>query len=125
MSGVVNRNPGVVQGVLNDDRVYAELICDLVHVDAETINLTIKTKGPEKVIVISDSIRPAGLKDGEYRSGGVPVIKKGTKITLKSDGNIAGGAGSINVGYKTLLDLGYPMEDIVKMTSYNASLNHN
>lgn len=124
MSSVCNRSPGVVEAALNNDSVFVELICDLVHVDAEAIKLTIKSKGPEKVIIISDSIRPAGLPNGEYESGGVPVIKKDTKITLKSDGNIAGGAGSINVGYQTLVDLGYSMKDIVKMTSYNAAINH-
>ena len=123
-SGVINRNQGVVTGVLNSKEIYAELICDLVHLDAETIRLSITTKGPEKIIVVSDSIRPAGLEDGEYKSGGIPVIKTGNKIQLKESGSIAGGAGSINIGYGTLLNLGYNMEDIVKMTSYNASIHH-
>ena len=125
MSGVANRDQGIVAGVLNNPKIYAELICDLVHVDSETIKLSIKSKGPEKIIVVSDSIRPAGLKDGEYKSGGIPVIKTGNKIQLKVGGSIAGGAGSVDIGYKTLLELGYSMEDIVKMTSYNASIHHN
>ena len=125
MSGVQNRDPGIVEGVLNNDKIFAELICDLIHVDKETIKLSIKTKTPNKIIIISDSIRAAGLEDGEYESGGLPIIKKGVEIRLKNSGNIAGGAGSIDVGFRTLVSMNYPLQDIVKMTSYNACVNHN
>ena len=125
MSGVENRNPGIAQGVLLDDRIYAELICDFIHVDPLTIKLTIKTKGVDKVIAVSDSVKPAGMPDGEYESGGLPVIKKGNKITLKEQGSIAGGASSIDLAFKNLLSLGYSLQDVVKMTSYNAAKSHN
>lgn len=125
MSGVANRTPGIAQGVLLEDRIYAELICDFIHVDPLTIKLTIKTKGADKVIACSDSVRPAGMVDGEYESGALPVIKKGNMITLKEGGAIAGGAASIDLSFKNLLSLGYELKDVVKMTSYNAAVCHN
>lgn len=124
MSGVANRNPGIAQGVLLDDRIYAELICDFVHVDPLTIKLTIKTKGADKVIACSDSVKPAGMPDGEYESGALPVIKKGNLITLKEGNSIAGGASSIDLSFKNLISLGYSLQDVVKMTSYNAAVSH-
>jgi len=123
MSGVEHRNPGVAEAVLQDDKVIAELICDLVHVHPDTIKFTIKNKTPYGVSVVSDSIAPAGLPDGEYESGGLPVEKKGDVIRVISSQAIAGGAGSIDVGFKTLKKLGYGLKDIVKMTSYNAAKN--
>ena len=53
-----------------------ELIADLIHVDEETIKLTIKTKGSLNVVVVTDAIACAKLKDGKYISGGLDVIKK-------------------------------------------------
>ena len=125
MSGVANRTPGIAQGVLLEDRIYAELICDFVHVDPLTIKLTVKTKGADKVIACSDSVKPAGMPDGEYESGALPVIKKGNLITLKEGNSIAGGASSIDLSFKNLLSLGYNLSDVVKMTSYNAAVCHN
>ena len=125
MSGVSNREPGIAQGVLLEDRIFAELICDFVHVDPLTIKLTIKTKGADKVVACSDSVKPAGMPDGNYESGGLPVVKKGKLITLVDGGSIAGGAYSLDLAFKNLLSLGYSLQDVVKMTSHNVAVCHN
>ena len=77
MSGVANRKPGLVEACLNSEKVFAEIICDLIHVDEEAINLTIAAKKTNRIISVTDAIRSAGLDDGDFKSGGLDVTKKG------------------------------------------------
>ena len=121
MTGVENRNPGMAEAVLTDDRIKAELIADFVHVDKATLLFTLKNKGPENITLITDSIRPAGLPDGESESGGIIIVKKGPKITLKGTNTIAGSGGTMHVNFKNVLSLGVTMEEAVMMTSYNSA----
>ncbi len=121
MSGVQNRNPGMVEAAIFDDRIFVELITDLVHVDKETILFTIKTKGVDRIILVTDSIRPAGLPDGESESGGIEIIKTGPKIVLKGTDTIAGSGATMLMCVKNLIDLALPLTDIVKMSSYNVA----
>ena len=123
MSGVANRNPGAVEAILNSDDVYAELITDLIHVDKEAIKLSIKSKGIDKIVVITDSIRPSGLPDGESISGGFAINKVGNKITIKGTDTIAGSGATMHSNFQVLVELGYNLNDIVAMTSYNATQN--
>lgn len=121
MSGVENRNPGVVEGVLNDEKIYAEVILDLLHVDKEAIKLSINAKGVSRVMAVTDALRAAGMADGEYESGGLPITKKGSMITLSGQKTIAGSAATMHDCYKNLIKLGYKETEVVAMTSYNAS----
>ena len=125
MTGVNNRNPGLVEAFLQDDKVYTELITDLIHVDPEAIKLTIKCKTPDKVVVITDAIRPAGLENGQYTSGGLDVTKVNNLITLKNTNTIAGSGATMHDNFINLINLGVPINDVVKMTSYNAAKSSN
>lgn len=121
MTGVENRKPGVVEAVLNDDTLYAEVILDLLHVDKEAIKLSINAKTPARIMAVTDSLRAAGMRDGEYESGGLEITKHGSKITLKDSDTIAGSAATMHDCYLNLLKLGYNEMDAVTMTSYNAA----
>lgn len=121
MSGVQNRKPGLVEASLNSDKLFAELICDLVHVDEDAIKLAIKSKTPNRIIAVTDAIRPAGLKDGDFESGGLDITKKGKLITLKGTSTIAGSGATMMDNFETLVMLGYDIKDVVAMTSTNAA----
>ncbi len=123
MSGVANRAPGAAEAIIYNEKNMPELIADLVHVDEETLRFTIKTIGVDRIILVTDAIRPAGLPDGESVSGGIAINKKGTLITLKGTDTIAGSASTMHSQFINLINLGYKLEDIVKMSSYNASKN--
>lgn len=125
MSGVENRNPGAAEAIIYDDRIFAELITDFVHVDKETILFTLKTKGVDRIMLITDSIRPAGLPDGESESGGIKIIKTGPKIVLKGTDTIAGSGATLHDCFKNVMELGVSLEDAVKMSSYNAAKSLN
>ena len=54
---VGTRGAGPDEACLNDPDMYAELICDsgAVHVNKDLINLIVRTKGLDKVVLITDS----------------------------------------------------------------------
>jgi N-acetylglucosamine-6-phosphate deacetylase len=51
--------------------LFAELICDGVHVAPELVRLWWKTKGPKRAILVTDAMSATGMPDGEYQLGGV------------------------------------------------------
>ncbi|WP_027120451.1 N-acetylglucosamine-6-phosphate deacetylase [Mycoplasmopsis lipofaciens] len=125
MSGVDSRNPGLAEASLENKNVYAEMIIDFQHICPETINFSIKHKGIDKIMCISDAIKPAYIEDGPSISGGIKINKKGLLITLDGTNTIAGSGICIYDSVKFLRQLNYSFNDIVKLTSYNSAKNCN
>ena len=88
MTGFHHRKPGIVGAALDTD-VYCELITDNIHCAPASQRVVTKTKGLEKIVLITDSMRACGLADGVSELGGQQVFVKGQKATL-ADGTIAG-----------------------------------
>lgn len=84
-----HRDAGIIGAVLTDDRVSAELICDGVHVEPTAIRLLVKSKGFERVILVSDSLSGAGMPDGNYRLGNFTVHVAGG-VCRTVEGSLAG-----------------------------------
>ncbi|TDV22703.1 N-acetylglucosamine 6-phosphate deacetylase [Mycoplasmopsis mustelae] len=121
MSGIDSRNPGLLQASLMNQNVYLEIIFDLLHISKESLTFTFINKGYDKIIAISDAIKPAYYKNGENISGDIAVVKKGLKITLKDSKTIAGSGICIHDAFKNLIKIGVHPCDVVKMTSYNSA----
>ena len=68
-----HRDPGVLATVLDDDRLFAELICDGVHVAPELVRLWLKAKGSVRAILVTDSMSATGMPDGIYTLGTMKV----------------------------------------------------
>jgi len=68
-----HREPGVLGVVLDDEDLYAELICDGVHVAPELVRLWLKAKGPRRAILVTDSMAAAGMPEGDYTLGSFAV----------------------------------------------------
>lgn len=119
MTPLTHRNPGVVGAVMDDTRVYAELILDGIHVSYPAASILIKAKGIDKVTLITDSIEAAGLADGEYKLGNQPVFVKDHSARLK-DGTLAGSILSMNHAVKNAhIHLGLPIYEAVRLASLN------
>lgn len=73
MRPIDHRDPGVLATVLDDDRLFAELICDGVHVAPELVRLWFKAKGPDRAILVTDSMSATGMPDGTYTLGTMRV----------------------------------------------------
>ena len=75
-----------------------------------------RTFGSDRVIIISDTVRPAGMPDGKYDSGGLEIFLKDGIITL-GDGVIAGGSNSLLKNIKTVYEMGIDFYEAVKMAT--------
>lgn len=113
-----HRDPGLIGEALTDDRLTCELICDFVHNDPAAVDLAIRAKGTERIVMISDTGRMAGLGDGEYVIEGRKRIVKG-KLCKTEEGVIAGSVCSLFDGFRNLLLRGYPLADVSRMASLN------
>ena len=63
------------------DECYAECICDGIHVNKVAANILAKTKGKDKLILITDSVNIKGLKPGVYH-----FEDKNRTTTITKDG---------------------------------------
>jgi N-acetylglucosamine-6-phosphate deacetylase len=68
-----HRDPGIAAYVLDNDALFAEIICDGIHVDPVMVRLFFKAKGPEKTILITDGMSATGRPDGTYKLGAMVV----------------------------------------------------
>lgn len=73
MLGLHHREPGTVGGVLMDDRIYAQIIVDGVHLHPAIVKFVTQVKGIDHTILISDAMRATGLDNGKYDLGGQEV----------------------------------------------------
>ncbi len=122
MSGFDPREPGVVGAVLVHDELTAELICDGVHVHPAAMNLLTRVKGSEKVVLVTDAIRAAGMPDGEYTLGKQPIIVKDGISRLES-GDLAGSTLTMDKAVRNFIRLvGTPLQTAVKMSTINPAV---
>ena len=77
MRALDHREPGVLGTVLDRPELYAELICDGIHVAPALVRLWLRLKG-ERAILVTDGISATGMPDGEYTLGPLAVtVAKG------------------------------------------------
>jgi len=117
MQGLHHRAPGTVGGVLTDDRIYAQLICDGIHIHPAVVKLIIRAKGITKVILITDAIRGTGLDDGEYNYGGqVIIVRDG--IARTPSGGLSGSTLTMDQAVRNAMAFtSLPIEQVLPMAT--------
>lgn len=104
-------------GYLLDD-LYVEAIADGCHLPAELLQLIYKVKGPDRVCLVTDSMQAAGMPDGEYTLGGLPVIKEDGVAKLADRSAFAGSVATTDRLVRTVCRLtDAPLWQAVKMAS--------
>ncbi len=118
MSGFQPRVPGVMGAVLDDPRVTAELIADGIHVHPASLRLAVRAKGAGRICLITDSLNPAGLGDGDYRMGGLDIVVKGPEARLREGGALAGSILTLNRAVANIVAwTGVAVSEAVRMAS--------
>jgi len=85
MRALDHREPGILGIVLDDDRLFAELICDGVHVEPPVVRLWLRAKSETRAILVTDAMSAAGMPDGDYMLGQFSVSVANGRAQLKED----------------------------------------
>jgi N-acetylglucosamine-6-phosphate deacetylase len=119
MRGMHHRDPGVAGAALLFDELKIEMIADGIHVVPEMLDLSIRAKGTNGVILITDSMRAKCLKNGSYDLGGQEVSVADGKALL-ADGTLAGSILKMKDSLKNMMEYtGINLEEAVKLASEN------
>lgn len=106
--GLHHRDPGVVGAAMTTNGTYAEIICDGRHVVPGAIKALVDAKGWDHTVLITDCLGCGGMPEGEYMSGGLPVVMKGGLCYLLNEdgttGSIAGSVLTLAEGVKNMVD---------------------
>ena len=121
MSSLHHRNPGAVGAVLAYPEVGAEIIADGHHVHPELVRLLLRDKDLNKIVLITDALKPTEQKVGPFFANGEEVVYQEGFFRRKADGVIAGSSLTMIEGVKNLVSWGVSVESAVKMGSANAA----
>ena len=111
MPSLLHREPGVIAAAM-DAGATVELITDGLHIHPAVIRLTHKVFG-DKLVLVSDSLRCAGMPDGDYELGGQPITMKDGKATLTGTETLAGSSIHMMDGLRRTVSFGVPLEAAV------------
>ena len=88
MRALDHREPGILGVVLDSDELYAEAICDGIHVHPSMVRLWLRAKGKDRAMLVTDGMSACGMPEGHYRLGNLDVeVKDGVCV---SGGVLAG-----------------------------------
>jgi N-acetylglucosamine-6-phosphate deacetylase len=89
MSQLSAREPGLVGAALQDDRLFAGIICDGVHVDRTSLRIAFRCKGRDRLMLITDAMPLVGTHDQEFMLHGTRIALRENRLT-SADGTLAG-----------------------------------
>jgi N-acetylglucosamine-6-phosphate deacetylase len=123
MSPFHHRAPGAVGVALIDQRLTVSVIADGVHAHPAALNLVLRAKGAERIVLVTDAVAAAGAPAGRYNLGGIPVVSDGESARL-GDGTLAGSTLTMDRAVRTMVALGgaRPEEALTMATAVPAAL---
>lgn len=111
MPALGHRAPGVIAAA-SDAGATVELITDGLHIHPAVVRLTHRLFG-DRLVLISDSLRCAGMPDGDYMLGGQPITMKNGKATLKDSDTLAGSCIHLYDGLRRAVEFGVPLASAI------------
>jgi len=116
------RHPGVLETTLADDRLTTEMIADGKHLPACLMQLVYRCKGADRLCVVSDAMRAAGMPPGGHytfgpRDGTEVVVADGVAM-LPDQSAFASSTTPLDAMVRNLVELvGAPLHEAVRMAS--------
>ena len=118
MSRMHHRDPGAVGAVFIHPELSCEVIADGIHINPEIIKFLLTCKSLDKVVLVTDALKPTKQKKK-------PLIANGEEVYLdqcfyrKSDDAIAGSALSMVDSVRNIVSYGFHLEQAVHMAATN------
>ena len=126
MTGLHHRDVGTLGACILSDKVDCEMICDGLHICLEMIDIYLRLKDHDKLMMVSDNVDYAGLPVGRYKGFGdsnsdrayINITEDG--FVLSDSGRLSGSSKPVIFGIKNLVEkLHVPMEECCKFFCYN------
>ncbi len=102
MRAIDHREPGLAAYVLDKRPLFAEIICDGIHVDPMMVRLFFRMKDEDRIILVTDGISAVGMPDGTYLLGDMEVEVHDGRCT--SNGILAGSVLTLDRGVRNLME---------------------
>ncbi|MGF1925414.1 MAG: N-acetylglucosamine-6-phosphate deacetylase [Bacteroidia bacterium] len=124
MSGVTRRNTyryaGVIESAYLIDIMDVEIIADGIHLPPPLLKLVYKIKGPDRIALISDAMRGAGMPEGESVLGnketGLKVIVENGVAIMADRSSFAGSVATTDRLVRTMVQMAdIPLVEAVRM----------
>jgi len=123
MSGISHKDPGLAQWAILNKTVFTELNCDGTHVHDAAVQLALRARPWQRMIVISDAFPPAGLEEEAARGltvYGKPVVANGAGVYYAGSGVLVGSRRLVNDGLARLVSrFDVPLPWAVAMATLN------
>ena len=115
------RVPGLVETALSDDRLTAEVIADGFHLAPALLKIAARAKGPERVLLVTDAMRGAGMPDGTYTfgplNGTTAIVENGVARTPDNTGFASSTARTCDLVRNMIRLAGCRLIDAIQMAS--------
>jgi N-acetylglucosamine-6-phosphate deacetylase len=121
MQGLGHRELGTIGAAMTFPQIQCELIADNIHVHPAAQKILVDVKGTSGVILVTDAIRAAGLRDGEYMLDERSIHIQNGAVRL-TDGTLAGSVLTMEHALQNVCSAtGSPLEEIWITSSLNAA----
>ena len=117
-----HREPGILGEVLTNERLTADIIVDGIHVAPEVVKLFLHAKGIERAVLITDATAAAGMPDGLYQLGPIPVEVKNGRCTVvgETGDRLAGSVLTMDKAVRNVRQFaGWSLQDSIRAASLN------
>jgi N-acetylglucosamine-6-phosphate deacetylase len=114
-----HRNPNAVGAILIHPEMSCEIIADNFHVHPDLIKLLLRDKPVDKIVLVTDGLKPTEQKEGPFFANHEEVYFHDGVFRRKSDDVIAGSGLTMIKGIKNLVGAGFSLEDAVKAATAN------
>jgi len=125
MTPLHHRKPGTAGAVLGEERIRAEIIADGIHVHPAVVQILARMKNKNNLLLITDAMSAAGLSDGEYKIGDLPVLVQQGIATLKDHPeSLAGSTLTMIKGFRFLVqEVGLSLEEASRAASFTPAVS--
>src|SRR5262249_32884340 len=117
MSQLSPREPRLVGAALADDRLFAGIICDGIHVDRAGLRIAFRCKGADRLMLVTDAMPLVGTNETQFMLQGRPITLRENRLT-GPDGTLAGAHLTMIEAVRNAVELlEIPLVDALMMAS--------
>lgn len=118
----LNKNDSYILRQMAEDKLYAGLIVDGIHLTADFVRIAVRTKGLARSVLVTDAVAPAGCAPGPHRLGSLNVELFADGRVQLENGRLAGSSLSMDRAVANVMKFaGISLEQAVRMASVNAA----